>query len=60
MQNLNAEETGWLKEVRDGGLLKKRLPDAIQEKLVSLGLIEMKLGGLMTTPKGNEYLLKKG
>lgn len=50
--SLTRAELESLKEVARGGLMQKRIPDADAEKLMQLGLIEQKLGGLAATAKG--------
>ena len=38
--------------VKNGGLLMRKLPDDVSSRLIQLGLIEQKLGGLVITAKG--------
>lgn len=52
MTELTADEMQSLKEVKNGGLLMRKLPDDVTSRLIELGLIEQKLGGLVITAKG--------
>ena len=52
MTELTADEMQSLKEVKNGGLLMRKLPDDVTSRLIQLGLIEQKLGGLVITAKG--------
>ena len=57
-----ARELAWLDELNSGQLLgrhaEKQVPDETKEKLISLGLLEEKLGGLAVTTAGLEALPK--
>jgi hypothetical protein len=56
------EEIEWLTEVKNARLLgrgsTKQLPDAMRDRLIVLGLVEQKLGGLVVTPEGEKALRK--
>lgn len=58
MSNLTADELKWLREVKDGGMMMKKLPEDAERRLLDLGLIEQKLGGTVITPKGVQALRK--
>jgi hypothetical protein len=51
------EEIQWLQEIRNGQLLGRgstmEVTTAIRDRLITLGLIEQKLGGLVITAKGS-------
>jgi hypothetical protein len=57
-----ARELAWLDELNSGQLLgrhaEKQVPDETKEKLISLGLLEEKLGGLAVTMTGLDVLSK--
>ena len=56
-QFLTAEEFSSLKEVAIG-LMQKRIPVEHGTRLIEMGLIEQKLGGLMITLEGQIRILK--
>ena len=56
-QPLTPAEFASLKEVSIG-LMAKRIPIEHREKLIEMGLIEQKLGGLMLTNEGKMRLAK--
>lgn len=57
-KGLIAAEEKVLRDVAAGGLMQKIIPADIQERLIDLGYIEQKLGGLAATPKGILYTTK--
>ena len=46
-----------LREVARPGLFKRKIPADAREKLIELGYVEQRLGGLVATEKGNLYLV---
>lgn len=45
-----------LREVASPSLFKRKIPTDAREKLIELGYVEQRLGGLVATAKGNRYL----
>ena len=56
-ENLTLREEAALREIARPGLLTKAISEEVRDRLIELGYIEQKLGGLVATPKGNFYLL---
>ena len=52
---LTATQLEGLHEVARGGMLQKTLPAKVRDRLIDLGYIEQKLGGLAATSKGKLY-----
>jgi len=54
------EEIKWLQEIKNGQLLGRgstmNVTAEIRDRLIALGLIEQKLGGLVVTAKGKKYV----
>jgi hypothetical protein len=55
---LTSEEEAALCEVARGGLMQKVIPLEIKDRLVKLGYIEQKFGGLVATSKGKLWAMK--
>jgi hypothetical protein len=55
---LTSAEEAALCEVARGSLMQKVIPIEIKERLVKLGYIEQKLGGLVATSKGKLWAMK--
>ena len=53
--DLTAIEVEYLHEVARCGMLQKTLPTKVRARLIELGYIEQKLGGLVATSKGKVY-----
>ena len=52
-ENLTLREEAALREIARPGLLTKAISEEVRDRLIELGYIEQKLGGLVATPKGN-------
>ena len=52
---LTSAEAAALREVASGGLMQKVIPADIRDRLIKMGYIEQKLGGLAATTKGKLY-----
>jgi len=53
--DLTPDEEEALREVARGGLMQKVIPAKARERLIELGYIEQKLGGLAATARGKLY-----
>lgn len=53
--DLTSVEAEALREVARGGLMQRVISDHIRDRLIQLGYIEQKLGGLVATAKGKLY-----
>ena len=58
-ENLTLREEAALREIARPGLLTKAISEEVRDRLIELGYIEQKPGGLVATPKGNFYLLPR-
>jgi hypothetical protein len=50
--DLTSVEAEALREVGRGGLMQRVIADHIRDRLIQLGYIEQRLGGLVATAKG--------
>ncbi len=55
-KDLTPAEVETLREIARPSLLKKTVPAKVQERLIKMGYVEQKLGGLVATAKGRAYL----
>jgi len=55
---LTSAEEEALREVARGGLMQKVIPAEIEDRLIKLGYIEQKLGGLVATAEGQLWVMK--
>ena len=58
--DLTPDEEEALREVARGGLMQKVIPAKARDRLIELGYIEQKLGGLAATAKGKLYSVRHG
>jgi hypothetical protein len=54
---LTMSETNALREVARGRLMQRKLSDADRDRLIELGYIERKFGGLQATDEGHKYVV---
>ncbi len=54
---LTANETQALREVARGRLNQRKIDEADRDRLLELGYIERKFGGLQATAEGHQYVL---
>ena len=57
--DLTPTELEALREVARGDLFQKVIPAKAQARLIELGYIDQKLGGLVATSKGRLYLARR-
>ncbi len=55
--DLTASETQALREVARGRLMQRKIGDGERDRLLELGYIERKLGGLQATSEGHRYVV---
>jgi len=56
-KDLTPAEVEALREIARPSLLKKPIPDKVQDQLIKMGYVEQKLGDLVATAKGRAYLV---
>jgi len=54
---LSIGETHALREVARGRLNQRKISDADRDRLLELGFIERKFGGLQATTEGHQYVV---
>jgi len=54
---LSASETQALREVARGRLNQRKISEADRDRLLELGYIERKFGGLQATAEGHQYVV---
>jgi hypothetical protein len=54
---LSASETQALREITRGRLMQRKINDADRDRLLELGFIEHKFGGLQATTEGHHYIV---
>lgn len=55
--DLNPDEAQALREVARGRLMQRKIGEAERDRLIELGYIERKLGGLQATAEGHRYVV---
>ena len=56
---LSMSETQALREVARGRLMQRKVSDADRDRLIELGFIERKFGGLQATTEGHQYIVAR-
>lgn len=57
LNDLTISEAQALREVARGRLKQRKIGDADRDRLLELGYIERKFGGLQATAEGHQYVL---
>ena len=56
-EELTMSETQALRDVARGRLMQRKIGSAERDRLIELGFIEHKLGGLQATTEGHRYIV---